>query len=270
MDTFSIVAVTAAVLSILSAFLSFRKIKLQRNQEKELLKRLDEKSSNYLKELIKHLEDGESIESINEIEGNLTETEMKLRDRLFEKHVLSILRENQLRNFSEIKNAMYQDEKINTNYLNKIHNILSNKSTYKTYSENKNSKINELIFQIEELKVINAKLKDKLNKSTKEEKIEVRLIDKIIYLEANEVTHITAEDDGCRIHSIKDSYWVHERLKTIKDKLNENFIQVHRTTIINIEFVVWVNHTSLKLSNGLEIKIGRTYKHELKEGFNSN
>lgn len=273
MVTESIIAIIAALLSILMALMSYNKIRKQTKQERELLSMLENKSSEYLKNLIKHLEDGGSIETIQEIEGHLTKSEMEIRDRLFEKHILDIIKGNEKTNFSEVKNALYSDGKINRNYLEKIHNNLSKISKYRTTSDDKDLDINNLIFQIEELKTINQNLERRLKilsdrNYNYEGKIEIKLRDKFLLLNLNEITHITAEDGGCRIVTVKNRYWADYPLKHFANLLPKNFVRIHRPTIININYVEWINHMSLRLSDGNEFKVGRTYKKELLDSFN--
>ena len=126
METITIISIVAAFMSILSLIISYRKINLQRRQEKELLNKLEKKSSKYFRELIKHLDDGKSISSIDEIEGRLSEHEILLRNQLFEKYILTVLKNNQKKKFSEVKDALYREKKINRHYLGKIHRNLSN------------------------------------------------------------------------------------------------------------------------------------------------
>jgi DNA-binding LytR/AlgR family response regulator len=51
-------------------------------------------------------------------------------------------------------------------------------------------------------------------------------------------------------------------LNSIINKLNSNFIRVHRSYVINIKFLDEINSTSLKI-NGNIIPIGNTYKNDL-------
>lgn len=128
MELSTILSVSAAFLSIISVAISYRKIQKQKKQERELLKKLEKKSSKYLNELIRHLEKGHSIHTIDEIEGNLTEIEMLKRNELFEKYIMKILQDNQESKFSEIRDALYLEEKINKFYLEKMHKRLVNRT----------------------------------------------------------------------------------------------------------------------------------------------
>ena len=51
-------------------------------------------------------------------------------------------------------------------------------------------------------------------------------------------------------------------LNSIIEKLNSNFIRVHRSYVININFIDEVSSNSLKI-NGNVIPIGNTYKDDL-------
>ncbi len=56
--------------------------------------------------------------------------------------------------------------------------------------------------------------------------------------------------------------WGDLTLREFISMLNEHndFIQCFRSTIVNIKFIDWVNHATLKMINGDELKIGRVYK----------
>lgn len=60
--------------------------------------------------------------------------------------------------------------------------------------------------------------------------------------------------------------WLDISLKSLLDRLNgDKFVRIHRSTIVNLDHVEWVNHSSLKMRNGEDLKIGRTYKKDIIE-----
>jgi len=270
METISIVAITAVIISIVNVVISFRKIKIQRKQEEELLQKLEKKSSKYLKELIKNLEEGESLESLTELDGNLTKQELEIRDKLFEKQILKILSNYKENKFSEVKDALYYQERINKNYLNKIHKSLVKLSETKNSSKTKDEIIKDLIFQLEEQESLNSELRKRIEseESIKDRVKELNLSSKgrNFKINVNSISHIKAELDGCKVYTTNENIWIPIKLKEFSKMISSNkFIKIHRGTIVNIDYVNWVSNSSLMLSNGNEFKVGRTYKTSLME-----
>lgn len=145
--------------------------------------------------------------------------------------------------------------------------------------------INEnLVFEKSELKVINARLKTQLEKNEIQEKgqdamssnpiieperIEIKSTDKTHFIDVKSIMYFSAEDNGVRIYLENDnSLWSDIRLKALEDQLlGINFIKIFRSTVVNFQHVDWVNHSSLMMLNGTELKIGRTYKTNIKQRF---
>lgn len=127
-----------------------------------------------------------------------------------------------------------------------------------------------LVYKNEEIVHINKLLKKRLKeaeqKSLEEntQKLRIKSLGKIYQISDETIRYIKAEDDGVRIFLEDSSIWSDTSLKNFFAQLNqENFIQIYRSTIINLDFVEWVNNSSLRLNNGVELKIGRTYKEKL-------
>lgn len=136
----------------------------------------------------------------------------------------------------------------------------------------------QLIFEKTELELINTKLKTQVSKlraykqstTTKDLKptnqnLEIQISDKLHIIPKETIHYVTAEDNGTRIH--KDdgtSIWTNNPVKHFESLLIEcGFMRIPRSTIINTTYLTWVNHSTLKLVDGTELKIGRTYKKNL-------
>ena len=130
----------------------------------------------------------------------------------------------------------------------------------------------DLLFENLELSEINDNLKAKLDRlnlrmlSEKEKStFQFKHLDKIVILELSNILYLKAEQEGCRIYTNSASYWTNLTLKSIELNLPKKlFFRIHRGTIINIFHVDWVNHSSLKLNDDTELKIGRTYKNNIR------
>jgi DNA-binding LytR/AlgR family response regulator len=138
------------------------------------------------------------------------------------------------------------------------------------------SKNNQLVFKNEELAELNLNLSNKI-KAKKEKNpeivissINIKVSDKIHTIRVDEIRYIKAEDDGVRIFTELKSLWTDLSLKSIHSILpNDKLIRIYRSTIVNISFIDWVNHITLSMKDGTELKIGRSYKDNLKKIINS-
>ena len=75
-----------------------------------------------------------------------------------------------------------------------------------------------------------------------------------------------AEDDGVRIYYDDISKWSDISLVNMQKQLDDSlFVQIFRGTIVNINHIAWINTNTLKMKSGAELKIGRTFKPQIKK-----
>jgi len=135
-----------------------------------------------------------------------------------------------------------------------------------------------LVFKQNELNIINTSLTKRLSQLTLEHRtkpvenitqIEVPVLNRKYIVRTELVTHLKAENNGCRIYMEDQSIWTELSLKQVSLRLPATiFVKIFRSTTVNINFIEWVNHASLKLTSGEELKIGRSYKSEILSRFN--
>jgi len=139
------------------------------------------------------------------------------------------------------------------------------------------SKNEELVFQNSELQRVNQQLEAKTvslaTHTTEEEtpsELKVKSSDKVFMIAMDSITHIQAENDGTRIYYDNTSKWTDASFKKMKGQVpNDLFIQIFRSTVVNINHIGWINTTTLKLKDDTVLKIGRTYKERIKEAIKS-
>ena len=126
----------------------------------------------------------------------------------------------------------------------------------------------KLVLQLDEMQIINQAIQNSNQESLIDEEqhkfISIVVNNKPLKVDSSQIKYITAEDNGCRLVMDEGSLWAYERLKKLKEDLPESkFSQVHRSHIIGLDHVTWVNHNSLRLNDGTELSIGRSYKEEI-------
>lgn len=86
-------------------------------------------------------------------------------------------------------------------------------------------------------------------------------------LDAELIDKVTAEGDYVRVHSQGESWMLHETMKSVLSRLAaSNFIRIHRSTIVRLEFVdrvvrdgrQWIAH----LADGSTEQIANSHVHE--------
>lgn len=185
------------------------------------------------------------------------------------KDSLSIITtENENRKLT-IKNQRYL---IATTVLTSILSFFLFGFLYKLYKKLMNVN-EELIFEKRELIELNDSLKLKIAKKgpvisreAKDITLQLKSHDKTYKITVNDIYYVIAEDNGIRVFLSDKSIWSDLKLKAIIERLNGDiFVQIFRSTLVNIEKLEWVNHSSLRLIDGTELKIGRTFKKMLSE-----
>ena len=99
----------------------------------------------------------------------------------------------------------------------------------------------------------------------------VRDSGRTIVIPHDEITWIEAEDYYVRVHTAERRTLVRLPLKTLAEELdNERFVRVHRSAIVNVQFVRQVEPLAsgdqrLVLSDGTELRVSRTFRQALEE-----
>ncbi len=130
----------------------------------------------------------------------------------------------------------------------------------------------ELIFEKAELEVLNRKLAERVKRAEQpdqtERTYEIKGRDKTYRIPESTIMYVEAYKDGVRFHTeARKPIWADCRLKTVEEDLSENprFVRIYRSVLVNTDFVDWVNQQSLRMQDGTEHKIGRSYKKDLRD-----
>ena len=81
----------------------------------------------------------------------------------------------------------------------------------------------------------------------------------ILKLELDAITHIKAEGNYIDIFTVDKKYTFKKSLKSIEDRLTENFIKINRNTIIHKVHVLKAGNTVV-MKSGVSFKLSRNYR----------
>jgi two-component system LytT family response regulator len=129
--------------------------------------------------------------------------------------------------------------------------------------ENKLSNLLELIKIVEERK--------NTLQETKNFKIPIKLKNKTIFVDLNEIKYIIASGYYSEIHIEHKMYLLRESLTSLIDRLqSNNFIRIHRSTIINSDQIVELIQTSygeidIRTKDNKYFRISKSYKKEFQK-----
>jgi two-component system LytT family response regulator len=126
------------------------------------------------------------------------------------------------------------------------------------HSEDESAKVKNLLQHIQE-------------KKSSLDKILVKKSGKIKVLSIDDIQWIEAMGDYVKIHTISNSYMVHQSMAYLESRLDpERFVRVHRSSIVNLEavkdIVPWTkSRFKVNMKDGHEILLSRTGAQKLKK-----
>ncbi len=99
-------------------------------------------------------------------------------------------------------------------------------------------------------------------------KLPIPLRNRTIFIPLNEIIYITASNYYAEIYTESKKYLLRESLQNLLNILNpEHFIRIHRSTIINIDFMKELINSSygaihVKMKDSNQFRISKSYKKE--------
>ncbi len=98
------------------------------------------------------------------------------------------------------------------------------------------------------------------------EPIAVKQGGKTSLLNPGEINWIAAEDYYAKIYSSRGAFLVRLPLKVLADRLpSEDFVQIHRSTLVRLDFIESVGLTSVTLRDGIARPVSRAGRRRLTE-----
>ena len=87
---------------------------------------------------------------------------------------------------------------------------------------------------------------------------------KVIKIPYKEIIFIEAFDDYAKINTHSQSYLTLLSMKAVFEKLSKSlFIRIHRSYIVAINQIAFVQFRKIGLINGMELPVGDTYRNEI-------
>lgn len=129
----------------------------------------------------------------------------------------------------------------------------------------KNEKLLFDVQKLSELKEVNSKLYNQLQNKIEEKAsvLNIKIGNKRKLIPVDSITWIESDDYCVKVHTIdRKSFSMRTSLKTLNEKLDTNFMRVHRKAIVNMQLVKEVNLSNrpeLIIEKGLKIPISKSY-----------
>ena len=101
------------------------------------------------------------------------------------------------------------------------------------------------------------------------QKLTIKIGNKVLFINTGFIKYIVASGYYAEIHTDKKEYLMRESLSNLILRLNPSlFIRIHRSTIINLEFVQELVHSDyneidLKMQDGKLFRVSKSYKKSL-------
>lgn len=100
--------------------------------------------------------------------------------------------------------------------------------------------------------------------------LSIQVDDKIYVLSLKDIIALYVEESMLHISTTRHNFVVHEPLSTYEKKLDQRFLRIHRSSIINKQYIVsaehWFNNTyQVKLANDIKLQVSRSYIKAFKQ-----
>lgn len=93
---------------------------------------------------------------------------------------------------------------------------------------------------------------------------------KLIKIRVKDIIYIEALKDYVNIYTTNNKYVIRSTMKGIQDKLPPSrFVRVHRSFIVALDKVSYIDHTKVILENGANVPLGALYKEQFLDKLNT-
>ena len=101
------------------------------------------------------------------------------------------------------------------------------------------------------------------------DKFPLKLANKILFINNCEIKYIKASGGYSEVYTKEKKFVIREAISKFDNMLPNSFIRIHRSTIVNVEFIKEVMYSNygdltIKIDSGELLRIGKTYKSNFK------
>ena len=96
---------------------------------------------------------------------------------------------------------------------------------------------------------------------------ELREHGKTVYLRQNDIEYIERQERKVVLHTKNQEYCCYQSLSKIAKQLGRNFMRCHGGYIVNYNFIQVCKRETVKMTSGVELPIGRTYRNQFHEQY---
>lgn len=108
-----------------------------------------------------------------------------------------------------------------------------------------------------------SKLKANVHDSTTQKSyIFIKSNKEFVKLRLDDITYISAASEYINIHTITGRYMIYSNMKGFLNRLNSNFIQIHRSHIVSINKIEKVSRQHVEV-NGVKLSVSKSHAQEL-------
>ncbi len=100
------------------------------------------------------------------------------------------------------------------------------------------------------------------NSNEQEQYIFIKVDKKLVKIDKDKLCYIQSVGDYIKIFTLNDSYITYSTLKSFKERLNSGFIQVHKSYLVSVKHIDYIEGNRL-FTNSVEIPIGQSFKKDV-------
>lgn len=88
-----------------------------------------------------------------------------------------------------------------------------------------------------------------------------------VSVHTKDIIYLESESHKVMVHTEQEIYTFYEKLSDVKERLSKVFTQCHKSYVVNMNYISIIDSKSLKLKNGIEIPVSRTFSTQLRKDF---
>lgn len=83
----------------------------------------------------------------------------------------------------------------------------------------------------------------------------------------DDIIHIESHDHKVCVYTEKECHTIYEKLSEVEKRLTNEFVQCHKSFVVNMNWISSLEGKKIILRNGKEIPVSRTYNNKVRDTF---